>query len=96
MSGNINCNSTDKICKENQSCDSWRALIQDQNKQKKSPKKIGNSRSNATAKKYDTPEQTKKVTILGRSIVKQVKRYDLSHLLVNCKVQVKNFPGVRV
>ena len=32
---------------------------------------------NATASKDDTPEQTKEVIILGDSIVKQVRRYDL-------------------
>ena len=58
--------------------------------------KLGNNRPNATARKDDTPEQTKKVIILGGSIIKHVRGYDLSHSLEDCKVHVKNFPGARV
>ena len=51
---------------------------------------------NATAWKDDTLEQTKKVIILEDSIIKHVTEYDLSHLLENCKVHMKNFPGASV
>ena len=43
--------------------------------------KLANNRPNVTAWKDDTPEQTKKVIILGDSIVKRVRGYDLSHSL---------------
>ena len=81
VSTNINGNSTNKNSKENQSCDSSRASIQDQTKQQQSPIKLGNNRPNATAWKVDTPEQTKKVIILSDSIVNYVRGYDLSHSL---------------
>ena len=58
---------------------SLRPLIQDQTKQKQSSIKLSKNRPNATAWKEDTPEQTKKVIILGDSITKHVRRYDLSH-----------------
>ena len=65
------------ISKENQSCDKSCASLQDQTKQKQSSINLGNNQPNATASKDDTPEQTKEVIILGDSIVKQVRRYDL-------------------
>ena len=94
ISTNINGNTTNKISKENQSCDNSRASLQDQIKQVQSSIKLGNNRPNTTARKDDTPEQT--VIILGDSIIKHVRGYNLSHSLENCKVHVKNFPGARV
>ena len=38
----------------------------------------------------------KKVIILGDSIVKHVRGYDLSHSLKSCKLHVKKFRGARV
>ena len=93
---NINGYSTNKISKENQSCDNSRASLQDQTKQIQSSIKLGNNHPNATSRKDDTPEQTNKVIILGDSIIKHVRGYDLSHSLENCKVHVKNIPGARV
>ena len=96
VSTNINGNSTNKVSKEYQSCDSSRASIQNQPKQKQSSIRLSNNRHNATAWKDDTPKQTNKVIILGDSIVKHVRGYGLSHSLENCKVHVKNFPSARV
>ena len=58
--------------------------------------KLGNHRPNATVLKDDTPEQAKKVVILGDRIIKHVREYDLLHLLENCKVHVKNFPYAKI
>ena len=76
---NINSNSTNKVSKENQSCDNSIASLQDQTKQMQSSIELGNNRLNATVWKDDTPEQIKKVIILGDSIFKHVSGYDLSH-----------------
>ena len=84
VSTNINGNLTNKISRKDQICDSWRARAQEQTKEKLSSKQIGNNRPNATAWKDDTPEQIKKVIILGDSIVKHVRGYDISHSLENC------------
>ena len=51
---------------------------------------------NATAWRDDTPVQTKKVILLGDSIIKHVRRYDLSHSLESCTVHVKNVLGAWV
>ena len=66
------------------------------NKGKHSSKKLGKNRPDATAWKDDTSEQTKKVIILGCSIVKHIRKYDFLHSLENCRVHEKNFPGVMV
>ena len=50
----------------------------------------------ATAWRDDTPVQTKKVILLGDSIIKRVRGYDLSHSLESCTVHVKHFLGARV
>ena len=39
---------------------------------------------------------TKRVNILGDSIIKHVKVYDISRSLENCKVCAKDFPGARI
>ena len=44
---------------------------------------------------YESKSVKKKVFILGDSIIKHVKSYSLSKSLDNCKVYVKDFPGVR-
>ena len=95
-SKNVNSNSSNKISKENQSCKNSRASLQDQTKQMQSSIKLSHNRPNTTAWKDNTPEQTKTVIILGDSIIKRVRGYDLSHSLQNCKVQVKNFPNAWV
>ena len=41
-------------------------------------------------------QNTKRVYILGDSIIKYVKGYTISNSLDNCKVYVKYFPGARV
>ena len=41
-------------------------------------------------------QNTKRVYILGDSIIKHVKGYTISSSLDNCKVYVKDFPGARV
>ena len=95
-SKNVNSNSSNKISKENQSCKNSRASLQDQTKQMQSSIKLSHNRPNTTAWKDNTPEQTKTVIILGDSIIKRVRGYNLSHSLQNCKVQVKNFPNAWV
>ena len=95
-SKNVHSNSSNKISKENQSCKNSRASLQDQTKQMQSSIKLSHNRPNTTAWKDNTPEQTKTVIILGDSIIKRVRGYDLSHSLQNCKVQVKNFPNAWV
>ena len=69
---------------------------QDQTKQMQLSIKLGINRPSATAWKDDTPEQTKKAIILGDSIIKHVRWYDLSHSLENSKMPVKNFSSARV
>ena len=44
----------------------------------------------------DPKRVNKKVFIVGDSIVKHVKGYELTQSLENCKVHVKDFPGARV
>ena len=73
VSTNINGNYTNKVCRENQSCDHSRASLRDQTKQMPSPIKLGNNRPNATAWKDVTPEQVKEVKILGDNIIKHVR-----------------------
>ena len=68
-----NGNYTNKVCRENQSCDHSRASLRDQTKQMPSPIKLGNNRPNATAWKDVTPEQVKEVKILGDNIIKHVR-----------------------
>ena len=47
--------------------------------------------------KVNSPKQnTKRVYILGDSIIKHVNGYTISSSLGNCKVYVKDFPGARV
>ena len=41
-------------------------------------------------------QNTKRVYILGDSIIKYVQGYTISSSLDNCKVYVKDFPGARV
>ena len=72
-STNISGNWNNKIRKENQSCDSSFASIQEQKKGKQLSKKLSNNRSSSTAWKDDTSEQTKKIIILDDSIVKHVR-----------------------
>ena len=67
--------------------------FRDQTKQKQLSIKLGNNRPNAIAWKDETPEQTKKVIILGDTIVKSITGYDFSHSLENCKVHMNSFPG---
>ena len=57
-STNISGNWNNKISKENQSCDSSLASIQEQNKGKQLSKKLSNNRSSTYAWKDDTSEQT--------------------------------------
>ena len=44
----------------------------------------------------DPKSVNKKVFIVGDSIVKNIKGYELTQSLENCKVHVKDFPGARV
>ena len=44
----------------------------------------------------DSKRVNKKVFIVGDSIVKHVKGYELTQSFENCKVHVKDFPGARV
>ena len=66
-----------------------RRSIQEQTKEKHLLKKLSYNRLKDTARKDNASEQTKKVIILGDSIVKNVRGYDLSHSLENWKVHVK-------
>ena len=88
--------STNKISKENQSCENSGTFLQDQSKQMQSSIKLGDNRPNATAQKNDTPEQRKTLIILADSVIKHVRGCDFLHSLENCKVHVKNFAGARV
>ena len=45
---------------------------------------------------YESKSVKKKMFILGHSIIKHVKSYNLSKSLDNCKVYVKDFPGARI
>ena len=74
-SSNINGKSTNKISKENQSCNSSCASILEKNKEKQSSKKVDNNRLNATAWKDKISEETKKKIILGDSIAIHVKGF---------------------
>ena len=87
---------TNKISRENESCDSSLASIQEKTKEKQWPKKLGNNQPKATARKDDTSEQTKKVIIVDDSIFNHVRGYYLSHPLENCQVHLKNLPSARV
>ena len=54
-----------------------------------------NAKSPNVRESRKTPENKKRVFILGDSIVKHINSYDISRQIENCRVYVKGFPGAK-